>query len=277
MSVLNTVPESQFWYFINERHRIYLKKAAGLPKPWTDDPILQAFKFCNVFRELDTGTVWLRQKFTEPHRDGPLDLLVHNTCWYRMFNWHGTGTLLGWQTGWPKESIIQRLNSSPGPVFTGAHLVRSDPGMGKVECIVEACAQLYKLRHQVVKMARETRSLEATFNVLLLVHNVGHFMAYEMVTDLRHTPVLEDAVDTMTWANVGPGAMRGLLRLDSSARPASGLDRMRDLLARSPEHLEAHVPPLELRDVEHALCETDKHCRVMYGEGRPRSRYPGLI
>jgi hypothetical protein len=47
----------RFFYWINERHRIYEAKAAGQPWPWTADWILQKYKFTNAFRELDKTTV----------------------------------------------------------------------------------------------------------------------------------------------------------------------------------------------------------------------------
>ena len=48
-----------FWYWINERQRIYDMRAAGQAKPWTKDEILQQYKFTNAFRQLDRGTVAL--------------------------------------------------------------------------------------------------------------------------------------------------------------------------------------------------------------------------
>jgi hypothetical protein len=40
-----------YFKWINERHKIYInKEVKKLPKSWTKDPILQRFKFCNVFR-----------------------------------------------------------------------------------------------------------------------------------------------------------------------------------------------------------------------------------
>jgi hypothetical protein len=123
-------------------------------------------------------------------------------------------------------------------------------------------------------VARRERTLEAVHSWLKATYGVGNFMAYEIVTDLRHTRVLCDATDTMTWANVGPGALRGLRRLDAHVRPSGGVARMKYLLDVSPEHLPG-VPRLELRDIEHSLCEFDKYCRVKFGEGRPRSKYDG--
>ena len=50
---------------------------------------------------------------------------------------------------------------------------------------------------------------------------------------------------------------------------------MRDLLSMSPLHLtKDFLPKLEMRDIEHSLCEFDKYERVRNGEGAPRGRYP---
>lgn len=42
--------------FIAERERIRIKKEAGQPWPWTNDPILRDYKFCCVRREDDRVT-----------------------------------------------------------------------------------------------------------------------------------------------------------------------------------------------------------------------------
>jgi hypothetical protein len=62
---LTHAEESLFWYWISERHSIFLRRQEGKPKPWTDDPILRDYKFTNPFRENDRGTVWLRENFLE--------------------------------------------------------------------------------------------------------------------------------------------------------------------------------------------------------------------
>src|ERR1051325_10786125 len=124
MTNLQTAPESLFWWWISERHAIYLKRARGDAKPWTTDPILQLYKFTNPFRENDRGTVWLRKAFLGPHRDDALDLLAFNIGWYRMFNWWGTGQTLGWQTDWNPARVTEVLTHAQDiglQVFTGAH------------------------------------------------------------------------------------------------------------------------------------------------------------
>lgn len=60
-----------FIAFVIERYRIYERRAAGKPQPWTKDPILKQYKFCNVYRELDRVTMWLAEHWREPQRNYP--------------------------------------------------------------------------------------------------------------------------------------------------------------------------------------------------------------
>jgi len=41
------------WYWVKERHAIYIARREGKLGPWTNDPILSQYKFTNVFREID--------------------------------------------------------------------------------------------------------------------------------------------------------------------------------------------------------------------------------
>lgn len=272
---LHAAPKSMFWYWINERHRIYQRRLDGLPRPWTADTILQRYKFTNVFRELDRGTAWLRENFTQPHWNDPLELIAFNLAWYRMFNWTGTGEYLGWQETWDPEAVKDKLYRKEGQIFTGAHIIHSEPGQSKIESIVDVCSHVWAIRDAIKNTARDTRRLEATFKLLTTLRHIGGFMGYEIVTDYRHSRLLLDAIDVRTWANPGPGCIRGLRRLDPEMRPSDALGRMTYLLEESQYNLENHVPPLEMRDIEHSLCEFDKYCRVYFEEGKPRSKFPG--
>lgn len=279
MTKLHWAPEALFWYWVEERHRIYQRRAAGDPPPWTADPILQAYKFTNVFRQLDTGTIWLTDHFLRPHRDAEPALLVFNVAVYRMFNWTGTGERLGWMETWDKrrvKRILTKAQKAGEQVFTGAHIIWSEGGRPKIDGVLDSCGAVWAARKWLAKLAGFSRSQQAVFEELCTLRGIGPFLAYEMVTDLRHTRVLAEATDINTWANAGPGALRGLRRLAPEMTPKQALPRMRDLLLRSSLNLPAVIPPLELRDVEHSLCEWDKWCRVKFGEGKPRSKYNGV-
>jgi hypothetical protein len=46
-------PTERFFAYARERYWIKLRRDQGLPAPWTTDPILQQYRFCNVFRADD--------------------------------------------------------------------------------------------------------------------------------------------------------------------------------------------------------------------------------
>lgn len=267
-----------FWYWINERHMIYLKKSNGDPKPWTKDPILQQYKFTNPFRENDAGTIWLRKNFIEPHRsDGPI--LLFNIIYYRWFNWIDTARDIGYVKRFNPVQFYEKLRARKNAglkIFTGAHMSHGEKGISKVDSVFREIKTTWKDREDLYQEITYHNTLEHAFKVLDRRHLLGPFISYEIVTDLYHTPILDKAPDINTWANPGPGCKRGLRRIWPEINPPLLLEAMKYLLRISPDHLGEHVPRLELRDCEHSACEFDKYARTYYDEGRPRATYPGV-
>lgn len=279
-----------FWDFINERHAIYIRKEVKLQDPpWTKDPILKIYKFTNVFRELDRTTIWLRENIREPYADQK-GLLLFNIALFRMFGSIESGEAHGWIKKWDPEAMIaadkKRLEFGER-VFTGAYVItNAGQTRPKVEVVIkDFLTPIWDHRNALHDLARDTKSLYMVWRNLWENYpgwGGGGFMAYELVTDLRWTPILHHANDIMTWANAGPGAIRGLNRYHGRfvqrretvrISKAQALAEMRGLLAESVGHRGKHVPALEMRDIEHSLCEWDKYMRVKLGEGTPRSKY----
>ena len=64
-----TVVFDYYWRFAAERLAIYYRRLKGLPAPWTEDPILAAYRFTNTYRALDRVTQYLiREVQYHPNR-----------------------------------------------------------------------------------------------------------------------------------------------------------------------------------------------------------------
>tara|TARA_R110000787_G_scaffold19522_3_gene58487 strand:+ start:9352 stop:10182 length:831 start_codon:yes stop_codon:yes gene_type:complete len=264
-----------FYDYINERHAIYLKRFIGEPHPWTDDEILQTYSFCNVYRELDKVTVWIRENWKEPYADHPN--LPFAMAMARQINWPDTLQELGFPEHWNPErikAIMQGRMDRKEKVYTGAYMLTGTLGGTKVEQTIDKIlTPLYKNPPTIYK-----NSLEKTWAEYLPYAGFSGFMAYEVVTDLRHSKYLENAEDIMTWANAGPGAKRGLNRihgrlLEQTIKPRQLTIEMQELLDMAGDYIGSFLPDLEMREIEHCLCEYDKYERVRLGEGRPRAKY----
>jgi hypothetical protein len=55
--------------FIIAREAVRVAKENGKPRPWTKDPILDKYRFCNVHREDDAVTRWLRANWYDRFQD----------------------------------------------------------------------------------------------------------------------------------------------------------------------------------------------------------------
>lgn len=284
-----------FFDFMKARHDIYLARQAGQPKPWTPDPILQQYRFCNVFRELDTVTVWVKRYIRDafPHHPNLWFML----CIARQINWPDTlGELMTtglWPVGdYDSEGVAIALDHRKArgdKVYTGAYMIRAESDRTKpwyswtkqrymAEIVLGKVWQRRSEFHEL--FGNSQGSLQEVHYWLTQFHGWGGFMAYEVVTDLRHTRYLRNAPDIMTWANPGPGARRGLNRihgrpLKEATKTDQLINEMQYLLGVS-RHVDVwDGPTLEMRDIEHTLCEFDKYERMRLGQGSLRSRYNG--
>lgn len=286
----------EFFSTARERYQIKLKRDAGEKRPWTRDQILHEWRFTNVHREDDRTTVWFREHIRDPlsknasaHALPHLTQLVASTLIFRWFNRVETGEMIkdlllyAWHTQIARERL-----TGISPVVTGAYIIKAGDGLSKLEgilqCIDQALPQLPKMvekwcGHRAFKdpaLPSLQPTLQDVWKDLKTLNYMGPFMAYEVVTDLRHTPVLDQATDIMTWGNLGPGAIRGIGRVvcdDPELFNNSATDQklMLGLMARLLEHSKDETywpqqwPGWEMHEVEMWLCEYAKYCNAKDG------------
>jgi hypothetical protein len=274
----------------------------------TDNPILRRFRFCNVYRELDRVTVWIRENIREPFADH--EHLWFMLCVARHFNWPDTlQDLMDGGDAWPSDrpcdrgfrpdhmtSVLWQRQVNKLKVYTGAYMIRAEQHddkpwrhWPKVRYSSEiVLGRLWEARNYWELFLRQgdPNTMQEIWNLFQHPQYVGWgpFMAYQVVVDMRWTRYLRGAPDINEWAAVGPGSARGLNRLHgrplkSPVSQGQGLEEMQAVRAWMQEGGLAAYPWLdvpELSDVQNCLCEFDKYERVRLGEGRPRALYvPG--
>lgn len=290
MSSLNYKPLLKFML---ARHDIHLKREAGAAKPWTRDKILQSYRFCNVYRELDTVTIWVRKNIREPFANHPN--LWFMLCMARQINLPETLQEIMDEGAWPVDKydwkkvrkIMLARQARGDKLYTGAYMLNAhgtkpddpkDKAFFTTKLVLDS---VWKARKDL-QPEFEYGTMKGAWGELLPFHGWGPFTAYEVVCDARFTRYGQKVSwlqDAREWANAGPGAKRGLNRLQRrEVRPvlaeAVALQEMQDLL-RLIQPKWPDLPRLEMREIEHCLCEFDKYERTRLGEGRPRSTYPG--
>lgn len=273
---------SELAYWIDERRMILMRRREGMKKPWTQDPILQSYRFCNVRREDDTVTIWIRENWRDyfnGHENMAFAMLLA-----RLVNWPDTLRVLGFpqEPRWDGETFVARMHDrqmAQEKVFSGAYIVSTNGmAMDKAEYLNE---HVLTPAFQPLR-SLPTSSLEDAYNYLLNLNGVGSFIAGQVIADLKHTSVLCNAPDWMLWCAKGPGSMRGLNRVRGLPLGNKWQNRyfiteladLRDQLMKDYWHKIGDA--LCLQDLQNCLCEFDKYQRTKLGEGRPRATYPGL-
>lgn len=271
-----------------ERYRVMLRRAKGQEPPWSNDRVFNDWYFCNVFREDDKVTKWIKRHVREPNRNEPDVLWMMTAC--RFFNRIPTleklhqADAFNLNIGWNRDHIEMILEDEK-PLTGAAYRVCTPAGMDKLRGCLKLIDNAFEANNYIINLITPgITTQQEVWKILLKQNGLGPFMAYEVVTDLKYTYLLENAPDTMIWANPGPGACLGLSRLvgekvsyGSASHRAGAIQCMQELLAMA-QPLFGNVwsvdwPSWDMRTVEHWLCEHSKWCRVNFDGKRMKRKY----
>lgn len=288
---MNEAMVKAYFEYARERYLIRHRRMEGQPKPWTQDPVLQAYRFCNVFREDDKVTEWFRRNVRGPMRCDRR--VVFNTILFRFINSIEMGELLlkGGLFNQYRESefaSIMKLRKDSGkPMLGAAYMIKTPNGVNKITGLRQVFRPFDGMGDSLSLYTSTTPTMQELVEWLCHQPYMGPFMAYEIACDLQYTEWFSPT-DTMTWANPGPGAKRGLTRLmncsghltnNFSTIPMADMQTMmRKLLDVSwnVHFWPGHWPHWDMRTVEHTLCEWDKYMRAKLGEGTPKQKFGGV-
>lgn len=167
-------PLDRFLYWITERHSIYLKRKQGLPKPWTDDEVLQRYFFTNPYREHDKVTKWVNTSIRKRYVGHPN--LWFMLCIARQINRPETLQEMMNRNVWPLLSwrakqagkVLDAIKARGEPIYTGAYMIRAESNRkapwykwSKQQYMTQiVLGEVWKKRKEVPDMLRQ-RSLQA--------------------------------------------------------------------------------------------------------------------
>lgn len=281
IDVKSLTPLERFAYWINERESIRLKKEAGEPRPWTNDKILDTYRFCNVVRIEDKVSQWLLSNWYKPYFDH--HHIIAACAIARFFNKPEslakiTDLVFNRRfPSLPEIKVVLRNAKLKGPVFNGAYIVSGQgDGSDKIETVI---IHIKRLEDRL--MDKPTfHTMQEAWSYLCECTGFASFMAGQVVADLRWARS-GTWVDKDDWAPMGPGSRRGINRLcnvsvKSPLIQSQFLEKLKSLkltvAVKLPQLL---TNRMEMMDWQNTLCEIDKYERALWDEGRPKQLYRG--
>lgn len=267
-------------YWIRERTTVMLKKDFGQPKPWSTDPILQSTRFCNVRREDDKVTRWLRTNWYEKHSDSPN--LAFSACLARVVNWPDTLEALGFPTEWSPTRFVSQMTELSGggsrKIWGGAYMVTGGYSAGgETKQVIMARVLDQAIINCEDVMRYPGGYLEQAFHFISKTPGLGTFLTAQVIADLKYTPLLQNAPDFWTFCAPGPGSTMGLNYL-AGRPPTKGISEKQFSLEVNTIRqvlMDGYGIDLTAHDTQNCLCEFSKYVRIKYFGGRAKTGYNG--
>lgn len=266
-----------YWRFANERQHVFFRRAAGMPGPWTDDLILQEYKFTNAYRASDRVSQYLiRRVIYDADRDFG-DTFVR-VLLFKIFNRIETWELIESAVGTVGLSTFKPATIAPileqelenGRRIYSAAYIMPTGGRTERKHIVHLELLASMVGDRLYESILSARSMRAAYELLLAYPMIGPFLAYQWITDLNYGPHL--SFDEMEFVMPGPGARDGLAKCFLDLGEWTEADAVRWVAAEQENHfqrLELDFAslwgrPLQLIDCQNLFCEVDKYARVRH-------------
>ena len=231
---------SKLVYWITERESIRRKRLANLPPPWSRDPVFQTTYFCNVFRESDKVTKWIRNAYT-PYAGS--EMFEYNMILARMVNRIDTLKRFPFYEMHMPEHIRETMReiSQYSPVWGNAYVVTTHGiQMDKIDYLCD----------HVMAGAERARSL------LQRACRGAH---------------------PSSFVAPGPGSLKGLSWVMFGEPGHVTASSFHEYFKPVAEKIREALPTLAIcnQDLQNCLCEFDKYMRVSTGSGRSKRKYNG--
>lgn len=269
-----------YWWFAAERQAIYERRLAGNSGPWTDHPILSAYRFTNTYRAADRVSQFLIAdvQYREDRSQAPQEIFFR-TLLFKIFNrietWVYLERLFGplsWQSA-DFHNICLALSTAMdrGERIYSAAYIMPAPNLGYIRKHENHLALLKSMMDDSLpgKIER-ARSLREVYELLIKYPGFGPFLAFQYSIDLNYSNLL--AFDEIDFVVAGPGALDGIAKCFGFAAtrvPESVIYAMVDRQASEFRRLNLKFNGLFGRalrpiDCQNLFCEISKFSRVAH-------------
>ena len=269
-----------FWYFASERQAVFFERLRGRAYPWTEDPILQRYKFTNAYRASDRVSQYLIRNVIYEGDQDPREVFFR-TILFKIFNRIETWELLEGEFGTVSyadysfdryDSVLTRAIESGRRLFSAAYIMPSGGKRAdrprKHSRFLEVLG--WMMQDALPERLSEARNMREAFELLLGYPMIGDFLAYQYVTDLNYGEITD--FSEMEFVVPGPGARNGIRKCFSDLGGLSEIDIIKVVADRQEEEFERldlgfeslWGRPLQLIDCQNLFCEVDKYARVAH-------------
>lgn len=308
---LNAVAVKHLYDFVTERYKIHIRKDFLKQKaPWTNNPILSQYKFCNIRREHDRQSQYLIKNISTNSCLSLEDKIV-NSFYFRA--WNNWDTMKDLGGPWTAKCLYSsHMKEQVRPIYK--QLASEDPDRKwwssaynqggtkqawrypdpneKINKEDDIPLRVFHIgpwlkEHNTIEKLLSASDQKVAFEAIKEIQGFADFLAYQIFVDLTY--IEEFPFSENEFVVAGPGCQKGLNKLFDDYDCLTFEEALFWLADNIDEIFnEVHPPfwagrlfvdlPQEDRFfsvmcLENCMCEFCKYIRTIEGNGRPRVKY----
>lgn len=271
-----------YWEFISKRQDIFFKRLNNAKYPWSDDNILNDYKFTNVYRATDRVSQFLIKNIIYNGSQEPNELFFR-TILFKIFNRISTWELLEQELGEISlknysfkvyDKLLLEVLKNKEPIYSPAYIMASGKSIfGKEKKHQNHLLLIEKMiNDKLPYVLQECTSMKDVYALLLSYPAIGEFLAYQYTIDLNYSNLIN--FSEMEFVKAGPGAKDGITKCFTSL----GDYNYEDVIKMMVDNQEMEFEKLEIKfqnlwgrnlqliDCQNVFCEVDKYSRMFHPE-----------
>lgn len=275
-----TVVYDDYWRFAAERQAVYLRRLTDHKGPWTDDPVIAAYRFTNPFRAADRVSQYLIREvqYGRGRSQEPVEVFFR-TMLFKVFNkietWELLERALGRLTWWNdrQSSIVRALDAAMARgvrIYSAAYIKPAAPYGHAKKHANDLALIADMIATGAVERLQAAAGLREAYEIILSYSGLGKFLAFQYAIDLNYSSMLR--FDEGEFVVAGPGALDGIAKCFSDIGGATAADvchHMADIQEQEFARLGLSFDGLFGRrlqpiDCQNLFCEISKYARVRH-------------
>jgi hypothetical protein len=284
-----TVVYDSYWKFAALRQEALFNRLKGKSYPWSEDPIINRYRFTNVYRASDRVSQYLIQHiiYSSDFSNAPKEVLFRILL-FKLFNKIETwellistfGTVSFQEYDFRKyDRVLSQAMAAGRTIYSAAYIMPSGKSFFGFERKHTNHLKLIELilERETEKRLSSCSTMQGAFEMIKAFPGLGDFLAYQLLIDINYSTIIDFSESEFVVA--GPGARGGISKCFKDTAGLSEVEIIKLMTDRQQSEFERlglsfetlWGRPLQLIDCQNIFCEVDKYARVKHPDVKGNS------
>ncbi|MCB0518494.1 MAG: hypothetical protein H6577_09950 [Lewinellaceae bacterium] len=271
-----------YWKFATIRQDVFFSRLENGSYPWSSDPIINKYRFTNVYRAADRVSQYLIKNviYNDDLPNSPIEVLFRIFL-FKLFNKIDTWELLCEKVGCPTlegynfkyyDEILTTAMATGKKIYSAAYIMpsgQSQFGHKRKHSNHLKLIELIIKKETHLRLA-DARTMQQSFEIIKQFPGLGDFLAYQLLIDINYSPIIN--FSESDFVVPGPGANSGISKCFVEKAGLSNVEIIKFMADRQEIEFDRlglvfktlWGRPLQLIDCQNLFCEVDKYARVKH-------------